>query len=193
LHFTDQDLLHAYFNQHEGKSFNFNLLKNEELTVILSNEPRIWEMRRYWRPMDDCAIYCMTFSSIFKKKFDISGFKSMCDSQYFFKTRIFLVITMMDIFEKSLLHYDFKKMYPEFNPKEMNEKEYLLNLIRREIVREDVVIFETCGFDLQRNKFLMELIIRELRGEQINSYYPYHFNKKLSLPKKTFDIKFYFK
>jgi hypothetical protein len=195
LKLTDQDMLHAYSQNVSRKQFNFNLSKTEELTVALDVDSRMWETRIQFTPVEDYVIYCLPLSIFFdkKKKLSMDEFKSLCESKYFSKTPKFLVITMMDLFEKILLQYDFKSIYPDFNSNEMSEKEFFVNFIQKEMVRKDVVIFETCLFDLKRNEFLMELVMSVLRGEYLNSYYPYHINKKLSLPKKIFDIYFRFK
>jgi hypothetical protein len=197
LKLTNQDILHAYCQNVSRKQFNFNMSKIEELTVALDVDSRMWETRIQFTPVEDYVIYCLPLSILLekkkKKKLSTDEFKTLCESKYFLKNPKFLVITMMDLFEKSLLYYDFKSIYPDFNSIEMSEKEFLVKLIQKEMVREDVVIFETCLFDLKRNEFLMELIMRALRGEELNSYYPYHINKKLRLPKKLFDIYFRFK
>jgi hypothetical protein len=116
-------------------------------------------------------------------------------SVYFPKeTPVFLVFTMMDELETILKYSLMEDFYSPYRSVRENftPKEYLIDLFLKRSKRDNVIVFETCGFDLERNFFLMELVKRRVNGEELDPYYPYDLKIKPEIPKKLSDIQFKF-
>ena len=121
------------------------------------------------------------------------------------ETPIFLVFSMYDLFEESLSLFNFKDEYCDKDETGFGESDFEIyngeispiEFIRRKFLRirsKNVIVFETCGFDLNRNEYLYELVGRKCRGEELNEYYPYRkIDKKVTFQFPFKDVNFKFK
>jgi hypothetical protein len=110
---------------------------------------------------------------------DINTYEKFINDPAFCNTPIFLVLSMFDRYEESLRYHNFSDFCQDYQ----NEKETPLQYIRRKFLQkrsENVHIFEQNGFDLNRNHYLIELILMKLNGEYVKPYYPYSKSKEYS-------------
>jgi hypothetical protein len=120
---------------------------------------------------------------------DVALFEELVNSKMFpRKTPFFLILTMSDLFEESLNFSNFESFEKDYDSM-MTPKEYIISKFKNK--GSDVTIFETCGFDQERNNYLFELTRKKLKGEMLEAYYPYIQTKPL-LSSKLFDVNFLF-
>jgi hypothetical protein len=103
---------------------------------------------------------------------DINTYDKYVNDPTFSKTPIFLIFSMFDRYEESLMYHSFSDFCKDYQ----SEKETPLQYIRDKFLQkrsENVHIFEQNGFDLIRNQYLIELILMLLNGEKVKPYYPY--------------------
>jgi hypothetical protein len=121
----------------------------------------------------------------------ITMIEDLLNNRYLNSIPILLILSMSDLFEESLSDfYKFEKDYDS----SMTPKEFLISKIRSNLSELKVTIFETCGFDRDRNNYLLELAQKKINGEILEEYYPYFFSflKKYVMSSKLFDVHFCF-
>jgi hypothetical protein len=111
--------------------------------------------------------------------------------RYFKNVPIFLILSKVDLFQESLDRFPLMEdIHKDFDSSKMTPIEYIISKLNPTNV--EMTIFENCQFDLERNDFLFELMIKKLNGEKLEKYYPYKFSMKPKLSPKLFDLNFFY-
>ena len=98
---------------------------------------------------------------------------------------------MFDIFDKYLSKFPLINYFDDFDASLMNELEFIKKKFL-DIRSENITVFITDGFNFERNSFLVDLLLKKLRGDELEEFYPYkHLLKPLVSPKLV-DVKFCF-
>jgi hypothetical protein len=122
---------------------------------------------------------------------DIRMIELLSSKIYFEGSPFFLILSMVDLYHESLEKTPFlEDIHNDFNSSMMTPTEFLISKLNPN--HRDLIVFETCGFDLERNDFLFDLVIKKLNGETLEKYYPYPIPMKLKLNPNFFDINFNF-
>jgi hypothetical protein len=171
-------------------------------TTILDAGGRRNERRKWISALTDASVVFLfvNMSGYLRKLYedpdtphfreDVEMFEELVDSKFLRKTPYFLILTMSDLFEESLNFSNFGSFEKDYDSI-MTPKEYIISKFKTK--RSDVTIFETCGFDQERNDYLFELVQKKLKGETLEAYYPYDFiQTKPLLSSKLYDVNFLF-
>jgi hypothetical protein len=131
-------------------------------------------------------------SSVNHLKESISLLDEFLRGRMFKGIPFFLILTKFDLFEECLDFSNFQSFEKECDTINMTSKEIISKLLNDQD-KCRVTLFETCGFDKERNDYLFELAQKKINGELLDEYYPYDFiQKKPVLSFQLFDINFLF-
>eukprot|EP01080_Neovahlkampfia_damariscottae_P009136 gene9136-1225_t len=190
------------------KTQNRTVLEREKHGIIWCTAGGVRSQRRKWiHIFDGVTVTCYLINlSGYRKNLVEDETTSRFDEEFslfeeilnvaYLKGPIFLIFTMVDLFEESLSEINFNDYFEEFN-NQKSPKEFIVDKFRKIISEakcdDRVIIFEMITFDDDRTDFLLNLLMMKSKGETIDSYYPFVLTKnKPQISSKLFDMSFRF-
>eukprot|EP01080_Neovahlkampfia_damariscottae_P010268 gene10268-2687_t len=205
--FSTEDVLHANVRSSVVSYFTFNIFDDFELVLFLGTGITKWNQDWKGKFPDAKLILHVVNIASFRKDlvdhnksldhflFDLEDFSNIANCEWFQNVPIFLVFTMIDVFEDCIDKFDFNDHFDDYN-NFGNTKKFIIQKFMDCIVNrrvETVTVFETCGFDRERNIFLFELMTKKLKGTIIQDHYHFNFyDKKPLMNEKFMDLIFHF-